>query len=70
MPQLIETLEHAPRPHCSREQAREVLEALRTAYQSLSVAERSLVKSLIGRAQHAQVMQKTNEGKECFELVS
>lgn len=55
MLQITETLEHVPRPLCSREQARELLELLRAAYQSLSLAERSLVKSVIGRAQHAQV---------------
>jgi predicted trehalose synthase len=57
MPQLIETLEHDHRPHCSREQARELLEALRAAYRALPSAERTFVKSVIGRAQHAQAMQ-------------
>jgi hypothetical protein len=70
MPQLITTLEHAPRPHCSREQARELLEALRTAYQSLSLAERGLMKSVLGRAQQAQTEQEIHEESECFESVS
>jgi FixJ family two-component response regulator len=70
MPQLTETLEHAARPHCSREQARELLEALRTAYQSLSLSERSVVKSMIGRAQREQLLQEIDEERECFESVS
>jgi hypothetical protein len=70
MPQLIETFENAPRPHCSREQARALLEALRAAYQSLSAAERSLLKSVIGRAQREQVKQEIDEERECFESLS
>lgn len=70
MPQFTESLEHAPRPHCSSEQARELLEALRTAYQSLSLTERSLIKSVIGRAQQAQVTHEIHEERECFESVS
>jgi len=70
VPQLIETLEHTPRPHCSRERARALLEALRAAYQSLSLAERGLVKSMIGRAQCEHVMQEIDEERECFESVS
>jgi hypothetical protein len=69
MPQLLETLEQTPRPQCTREQARELLESLRNAYQSLSLAERSLVKGVIGRAWHTQVMQESQE-RECFESVS
>ena len=70
MPQFTETLEDAPRPHCSIEQARELLEALRAVYQSLSLAERSLVKTMIGRAQREQVIQEIDEEKECFESAS
>ena len=70
MLQLTETLERAPEPHCSREQARELLEALRTAYESLSFAERSLVKNMIGRVQHEHAMQEADEERECFESVS
>jgi hypothetical protein len=70
MPQFTETLEDAPRPHCSNQQARELLEALRIAYQSLSLAERGAVKSMIGRAQRQQVMQEIDEERECFESVS
>ena len=58
MPQLLETLEQTSRPQCTREQARELLEALHAAYQSLPYTERCLVRSMIGRAQHAQVMQE------------
>jgi hypothetical protein len=70
MPQFTETLEDAPRPRCSNEQARELLEALRIAYQSLSLAERCAVKSMIGRAQRQQVTQEIDEETECFESVS
>lgn len=69
MPQLIETLEPAARRHCSREQARELLEALRCAYQSLALPERSAVKSMIGQAQREQVGQEIDEERECSELV-
>ncbi|PYV92730.1 MAG: hypothetical protein DMG90_03890 [Acidobacteria bacterium] len=70
MPQLIETFEQAPRACCSREQARALLEGLRAAYQSLSLADRSSAKSVIGRAQREQSMQEIREEKECFESVS
>jgi hypothetical protein len=70
MPQFIETLEAGPKPHCSNEQARQLLEALRIAYQSLSLAERCAVKSMVGRAQREQLMQEIDEERECFESVS
>jgi len=54
MPQMITTVEHSAGPYCTREQARDLLEALRAAYQSLPFAERSLVKSIIGQTQRAQ----------------
>ncbi len=61
MPQLTETLGQVPRPHCSREQAREMLESLRTAYQSLSFVERGLFKNRIFRAQREQTLQEIDE---------
>jgi len=70
MPQLIETPDDAPRPHCSSEQARELLEALRAAYQSLALAERSVVKGMIGEVQREQVLHEMHEERECFESVS
>ena len=70
MPQLTETLEHAAQPQCSIEQARELLVTLRAAYQSLCLAERSAVKSLIGQAQRKQLMQEIDEERECFESLS
>ena len=70
MPQLTETPEHAARPQCSIEQARDLLEGLRASYQSLCPAERSAVKSLIGQAQRKQLMQEINEERECFESLS
>jgi len=70
MPLLTKTLEHAARPQCSIEQARELLEALRRAYQSLCLAERGAVKGLIGQAQRKQLMQEIGEERECFESLS
>jgi hypothetical protein len=70
MPQLTEILEYAARPQCSIEQARELLEALQAAYQSLPFAERSAVKSLIGRVQRKQLMHEIDEERECFESLS
>ena len=70
MPQLTETLEHAARPQCSIEQARELLEALRTAYQSLPFEERSAIKSLIKQARHKDLMREIDEERECFESLS
>jgi hypothetical protein len=70
MPQLTETLEHAARSQCSIEQARELLEALRAAYQSLYLAERGAVKDLIGQAQRKQRIQEIDEERECFESLS
>ena len=70
MPQLTETLEHAARPQSSIEQARELLEALRAAYQSLPFAERSAVKSLIKQAQHKDLTREIDEERECFESLS
>ena len=70
MPQLTETLEHAARPQCSIEQARELLEALRSEYQSLSPVERNAVKGLIGQAQRKQLRQEINGERECFESLS
>jgi hypothetical protein len=56
MPQVITTVEPSTGPHCTRKQARELLEALHAAYQSLSFAERSLLKSVIGQAERTQAM--------------
>ena len=70
MPQLIQTLEGSPRPACTREQARELLEGLCAAYQSLSPAERSVVKGLVCQAQRAQAMAEVDRESECFESVS
>jgi hypothetical protein len=70
MPQFTKTLEHAARPQCSIEQARELLEALRSVYQMLGSAERGAVKSLIGQAQRKQLMHEIDEERECFESLS
>ncbi len=68
--QLTETLEHAARPRCSIEQARELLAMLSAGYQSLGLAERNAIKSLIEQARHKQLMQEVDEEKECFESLS
>jgi hypothetical protein len=70
MPQFIETLEGSPRPACTRVQARELLEGLRAAYQSLSPAERGLVKDLIGQAHRASDIAEVDRESECCESVS
>jgi hypothetical protein len=69
IPQLTETLEQAPRRHCSSEQARELLEGLRAGYQSLSLVDRSLIRSMVVRALREQLTQEIDEERECFELV-
>jgi len=53
--------------HRTREQARELLEALRSAYQSLSPASRVLVKSVIADSRPIESTQQ-HEEKECFAL--
>ena len=45
----VEKLESTPRPVNTREHVRELLEGLRGAYQSLSVAERNRMKSIVWR---------------------
>jgi hypothetical protein len=44
-------------PYCTREQARELLEGLRTAYQSLLPAERIMVGSMIAQSARSQLEQ-------------
>ena len=70
MPQLIETLEGRPGPACTREQARELLEGLRAAYESLSLAAHSLIKGLSRQAQRAQALAEMNRENECSESLS
>lgn len=66
MPQLNEMTERIPEPQCTRQQARRLLEELREAYQSLSPAERGLVKAAIAKAQRAEVLQEIEQEQECF----
>lgn len=47
MAQLSGRVECNPAPQCTGEQARELLEGLRAAYQSLSLTERSFVKRIV-----------------------
>jgi FixJ family two-component response regulator len=70
MPSLIQPIEPALGPHCTREQARELLEALRAAYQSLSPADRGLVKNLVSQMERRQLLQEMEQEKRCFESVS
>ena len=58
MPTTMEIPKCGYGPQCTREQARQLLEELRAAYQSLSPAERNLVKSVIGQVERAQFMQE------------
>ena len=58
MPTSIESLERVHGPHCTREQAAELLEGLRLAYQSLSRAQQSLVKGIVGQLERAQKIQE------------
>jgi hypothetical protein len=71
MPQLIETHDEGkPGPACTREQARELLEGLRAAYQSLPLADRSLIKGLIHQTRRAQGLTEMDQENECCESVS
>ena len=54
MPTLIELNEPTHRPCCTGEQARQMLESLRAAYQSLKLPEQILVKSAITQAAREQ----------------
>ena len=56
MPQLIETFEIIPGPHCTSEQARELLEALRSAYQSLLPVERTFVRCVVSQVERQQLL--------------
>jgi hypothetical protein len=58
MPQLMERVEQIHGPHCTREEAQELLEALRAAYRSISLPNRSLVKTMVGQVARAQLMQE------------
>jgi hypothetical protein len=61
MPTLIETSERGYQPHCTRKQARELLEALRAAYQSLSLPGRTLFKGAISRLAREQFIQELDQ---------
>lgn len=67
MPTLIETNEISRGPHCSREEAARLLEGLRAAYQSLSRAERGLVKGFVWQLERVQVAQEIEQENGCFE---
>ena len=69
MPSLIEIPKRVPMPQCTRTEAAQLLGALRAAYQSLSFAERSLVKSLMASEERVHFMQDQHEEKECFVSV-
>ena len=67
MQQLIETRESTLMPTRTRAEARELLEGLRAAYQSLSAADRTLVQSMVRQMERAQTMQELQQEKQCFE---
>jgi hypothetical protein len=48
-------------PRCTREQARELLEDLRAAYQSLLSAERIVFRGIVKQAARTQFTQEMNE---------
>ncbi len=54
MPQMMNAFESMNGRHCTREQARELLEDLRAAYLSLPSAERSLVSVVVRQVGIAQ----------------
>jgi len=55
-------------PHCTRKQARELLEGLRTVYQSLLPAERILIRGTVAqsaRTQFTREVSAEDEGLVC-----
>jgi hypothetical protein len=68
MTRTAETSETSCRQCCTREQARELLEGLRDAYNALSSANRALVKSIIADSARKHSLREAYEEKECFEL--
>ena len=51
-------------PHCTLEQARELLEGLRAAYQSLLPAEQIMIRSMIAESAQPQFAPETKEDNE------
>lgn len=67
MPTMIEKIEYSHPPHHTPEQARQLLEELRAAYQSLPMGDRSVFKNAIsqmGRDQFAQ--EQAEQEWQCF----
>jgi len=54
-------------PHCSREEAARLLGSLRAAYQSLSRAEKDLVKSVLWQQERVRAAQEMDWENECCE---
>jgi hypothetical protein len=50
-------------PHCTPEQARELLEGLRTAYQSLLPTEQIVILGIVAQSAHTQFTQEVNARK-------
>jgi hypothetical protein len=67
MPQPIEIVEAAGGLQRTREEARQLLEDLRAAYQSLSLAERSLVRNAVQQKGRAHLSREMSKEHECFE---
>lgn len=51
-------------PHCTLEQARELLEGLRAAYQSLLPAEQIMIRSMIAESAQPQFARETKVDNE------
>jgi hypothetical protein len=51
-------------PHCTLEQARELVEGPRAAYQSLQPAEQIMIRSMIAESAQPQFAQETKEHNE------
>jgi hypothetical protein len=60
MPCLIESAKQPLTPHITRAQAKELLEQLRAAYQSLSLSERGFIKAVVQQMGRAQLLQKVD----------
>jgi len=57
---LTNTLQDSGGPRCTKAQARQLLEELRAAYQALSPVGQGLVKNVLGRIEHAQLLLETD----------
>ena len=68
MQNVIDNSERRPMPLRTREEAAELLRALRAAYQSLPPGKRGLIKEAISRIAAAHSAAETDEEKRCSAL--